>query len=401
MCCSSHGKITAIAGIAMSLGNDNINRIYEEIAESDMLIHPELFTHTNNQLNKAISKAFGDISITDYNYPMVQEFRRNMARFSTYKSAEQTKLLGSELKERAPEIDKLYNTNYLNAEYNHALRSANSAKNWKQYEADKDIYPFLEYMPSTAADPRSDHAQLVGVIKPVDDSFWDTWMPPSDWNCQCWVQQVESDKGAVEPPADLKPPPALMRNNPGKSHKIFTDKHPMISKFQHDYPDKIEELLKWEASGFAGKPIEDITFWQSNLKTKGFAVAFDYEAMKEVPKHRETVDYLSNKGNAVHLIGRANTHKNVDGKVNGLFSEFKKVSSVTSVHNQLRDANQKALFYDFADVYLYSLTKLSTVTTGINRRLHRCKHIHNVYVIHKDKMFLYDKNTKGLIEINP
>lgn len=393
MCCSSHGKITAIAGIAMSLGNDNINRIYEEIAESDMLIHPELFTHTNNQLNKAISKAFGDISITDYNYPMVQEFRRNMARFSAYKSAEQTKLLGSELKERAPEIDKLYNTNYLNAEYNHALRSANSAKNWKQYEADKDIYPFLEYMPSTAADPRSDHAQLVGVIKPVDDSFWDTWMPPSDWNCQCWVQQVESDKGAVEPPADLKPPPALMRNNPGKSHKIFTDKHPMISKFQHDYPDKIEELLKWEACGFAGKPIKDITFWQSNLKTKGFAVAFDREAMKEVPKHRETVDYLTNTGNAVHLIGES-----VDSKVNGKFAEFKKPMSINGVDKRLRKANEQAASYKHADVYIYTDLKLKDVEAGIDMRIHRCPFIHNVYVIRKNKMYIY---AKGLTEVNP
>jgi hypothetical protein len=385
----------------MSLGNDNINRIYEEIAESGMLIHPELFAYTNNQLNKAITKAFGDISITDDNYPILQEFRRNMARFSTYKSADQTKLLGSELKERAPEIDKIYNTNYLNAEYNHALRSANSAINWKRFEADKDIYPFLEYMPSTAADPRSDHAQLIGVIKPVDDSFWDTWMPPSDWNCQCWVQQVESDKGAVEPPADLKPPPALMRNNPGKSHKIFTDRHPMIAKFQHDYPDKIEELLKWEACGFAGKPIENITFWQSSLKTKGFAVAFDYKAMKEVPKHKDTINYLANEGKAIHLIGDVTSHKNVDAKVNGMFSEFKRVSSVTSVDTLLREANKKARYYKLSDVYLYATSSLDVVRKGIHGRIHRCRHVHNLYVIKENKMYLYNKNTKGLTEVNP
>lgn len=93
-----------------------------------------------------------------------------------------------------------------------------------------DLYPYLEYMPSTAGTPRSEHKKLYGVIKALDDPFWDTWLPPADWGCKCSVQQRRSDKGTNQPPEEIKLPPQAMRNNPGKDGQIFTNKHPMISR---------------------------------------------------------------------------------------------------------------------------------------------------------------------------
>ncbi|NLN95856.1 MAG: head morphogenesis protein, partial [Bacteroidales bacterium] len=62
-----------------------------------------------------------------------------------------------------------------------------------------------------AAEPRNDHQRLYGVVKPVDDPFWDTWLPPSDWGCRCSVKQVRDDDNAKEVPKDIKLPPAYMR----------------------------------------------------------------------------------------------------------------------------------------------------------------------------------------------
>ena len=39
---------------------------------------------------------------------------------------------------------------------------------------------------------RASHAKLNKIILPVEHSFWDTYMPPNDWNCRCNVRQLAS-----------------------------------------------------------------------------------------------------------------------------------------------------------------------------------------------------------------
>ncbi|NCU36120.1 hypothetical protein EOM75_08930 [Candidatus Falkowbacteria bacterium] len=132
-----------------------------------------------------------------------------------------------------------------------------------------DLYPYLEYMPSTAGTPRSEHKKLYGVIKALDDPFWDTWLPPADWGCKCSVQQRRSDKGTNQPPEEIKLPPQAMRNNPGKDGQIFTNKHPMISrvgkkerKLIEDETGKLEnrirreDALKFAKSNIIGKKLK-------------------------------------------------------------------------------------------------------------------------------------------------
>lgn len=220
--------------------DDKLQQIAADIAgDAGMIIHPDIFDHTNKTLQKAISQVYGDVDADDF----INKLKGNITRFSAYKSAWETEHIRNSAAELLPAINGSYNVNWLRTEYEHAVRSTRAAKNWQQYESDKDLYPYLEYIPSTAAEPRSDHQRLYGVIKKLDDPFWDTWMPPSDWGCRCSVEQVRSDSGATEPPEDLKLPPATMRNNTGKDGTIFTDKHPMISKVGKPVRDKIEEFI--------------------------------------------------------------------------------------------------------------------------------------------------------------
>lgn len=173
---------------------------------------------------------FGDLKYNDPDFDLLQRLKANADRFAGYKSAWQTAHIRKVEPGQMPAINSSYNVNWMRTEYVHTVRSARAVKNWQAIEQDKDLYPFLEYMPSTAAEPRNEHQRLYGVIKPVDDHFWNTWMPPSDWGCRCSVKQVRSNEGGKEPPTDIKLPPATMRNNPGKSGQIFTDDHPMIAK---------------------------------------------------------------------------------------------------------------------------------------------------------------------------
>lgn len=208
-----------------------LQQIYHDIASNpNLVIHKDLFTYTRSQLHKGIDQVFGDPKPTDRDFNLVQQLKANADRFSGYKSAWQTAHMRNAEPAQLAAINSRYNVAWMRTEYTHTVRSARAAYNWQGIKDDQDIYPYLEYMPSTAAEPRNEHKRLYGVIKPVDDPFWDTWMPPADWGCRCSVKQVRSDARAKEPPADIKLPPATMRNNPGKSGQIFTDEHPMIKK---------------------------------------------------------------------------------------------------------------------------------------------------------------------------
>lgn len=214
-----------------------LEQIYTDIATNPgLVIQKDLFTYTRSQLHQGISQVFGDVEPGDEAFDLVQRLRANADRFSGYKSAWQTAHIrnidpGAELAEaQLSAINSRYNVNWMRTEYVHTVRSARAASNWQDITRDADLYPYLEYMPSTAAEPRGEHKRLYGVIKPINDPFWDTWMPPADWGCRCSVKQMRSDEGAKQPPTDIKLPPATMRNNPGKSGQIFTDQHPMIAK---------------------------------------------------------------------------------------------------------------------------------------------------------------------------
>lgn len=170
--------------------------------------------------------------------------KQNLSRFAGVKSAWQTKHLKDAKPQQRPAIDNTYNNNWMRTEYVHTVRSARAAKNWQRYEADKDLYPYLEYTPSTAAEPRNEHKRLYGVTKPLDDPFWDMWMPPSDWGCKCGVQQRRNDANATEPPKDIKKPPAAMRNNPGKTGEIITAGHPMFKKMGKNTTQNVTKETK-------------------------------------------------------------------------------------------------------------------------------------------------------------
>lgn len=89
-------------------------------------------------------------------------------------------------------IDDTYNRNYLRAEYNFAMNSAEMAARWEEFEKDEDEY-YLQYRTAGDDNVRPEHAALRGVTLPRSDKFWKTYYPPNGWNCRCTVVQVLRD----------------------------------------------------------------------------------------------------------------------------------------------------------------------------------------------------------------
>lgn len=131
-------------------------------------------------------------------------------------------------------IDEKYNGNYLRAEYNFVVSSAEMAARWEGFIEDGDRY-HLQYRTANDGKVRPEHAAMHGITLPPSDSFWEEFYPPNGWNCRCTVIQVRKSKhpatdheeamalGELATGRDSK---GIFRFNPGKEGKSVPDYNP-------------------------------------------------------------------------------------------------------------------------------------------------------------------------------
>lgn len=213
------------------LFQEALNEVYDN-AKNEIeqpIVSKPLFTITNTAINTGIDEEF-DPEFGKTNKEFINEFRKNNAVFSAFKNHKQTediiKLLTDDkgelisfrkFRKLALQLSKDYNEVWLQTEYNTAVKAARSAANYIKMMEAKDIYPNLEYIKTTASHPRELHLEWVGTILPIDHPWWQTHMPPSDWNCSCSVRQTDKDVTEV-PEGDGNP---IFRNNPGQTAEFI------------------------------------------------------------------------------------------------------------------------------------------------------------------------------------
>lgn len=165
----------------------------------------------------------------------------------------------AEFQKEYSKVDAKYNLQYLNAEYNLAQRQARAAEQWQDFERDKEVYPNLQYMASRSADPRQAHKEYYGLIKSIDDPFWDWALPPMDWGCKCWVQQTR-DTASVEVKERVNPPQGIA-GNAGKTGKVFTPGHEYVATVpkaqkevvQDSFMALFDKAYRKEVSAYVGE----------------------------------------------------------------------------------------------------------------------------------------------------
>ncbi|MBQ8705619.1 MAG: minor capsid protein [Paludibacteraceae bacterium] len=139
-----------------------------------------------------------------------------------------------EFKDDVKQINSKYNTNYLYAEYKHAVGTSQMAAKWVDIEADGDRYD-LQYRTAGDDKVRPDHAALDGITLPPSDPFWSKYYPPNGWGCRCTAVQVRVGKYQRSNPADAmqagdtateEAKQKMFRYNSGKTMQLFPPKHP-------------------------------------------------------------------------------------------------------------------------------------------------------------------------------
>lgn len=127
----------------------------------------------------------------------------------------------NEFSQLAKSINRQYNVNYLQAEYQTARTAAQMAEKWERIQETKHLFPNLKYRTVGDSRVRKDHEKLNGIIRPIDDAFWDRHYPPLDWRCRCDAVPTAEEENQYDE-KDL--PPVQFKGNVGKDKEIFTKK---------------------------------------------------------------------------------------------------------------------------------------------------------------------------------
>ena len=141
---------------------------------------------------------------------------------------------------------------WLRTEYDTAVIRAHQAADWLEFEANKDIFPNLQWMPTTSVAPESSHQVFWSkpVILPVDDPFWSEHRPGDRWNCKCSLDATDADVQRLDPQERkeaAKPEHQAQRGLEGNpAYKgLITDKHPY-------YPESCAKCPFYSSKGIKG-----------------------------------------------------------------------------------------------------------------------------------------------------
>jgi SPP1 gp7 family putative phage head morphogenesis protein len=227
---------------------DNIIRKLwnREITAGD--VDPDLWKLVSEELFAGVEEGFGTTlkAAKGLDASMLNALRENVYVFSGFKNYQMLRQASdllvdvngaarsfTDFRNEVLKLNNEYNVDWLRAEYNHAIGSSRMAEKWNGFEKRKETLPLLEYLTAGDSRVRQSHAKLNRIILPVDHPFWNTYMPPNDWNCRCNVRSLaDGDQTILK--ADQYPElKDDFKFNPGKDRVIFPKSHPY-----YDVPDK-------------------------------------------------------------------------------------------------------------------------------------------------------------------
>ena len=240
-----------------------INNIYAGSVNASRL-PVDLYETILNRLTDAVFRGFGG-TIEDFKDEaarklLLEYYVHNIAIFSGAKTFQQVKDMSNlvfdanGMKRDFNEFRKIitgdgfhkgifnvYNDAWLRTEYDTAFGTAQMGAEWISIQEDKDVFPYLKYVTAKDERVRHSHAEFDGVVRPVDDPFWDTHTPLNGFNCRCRLIQLNEDDDVFTVTPDekikkLSPPDSdLFAFNPGKNTYIFDEKHPYTANVPEKY----------------------------------------------------------------------------------------------------------------------------------------------------------------------
>lgn len=258
---------TANAFIYAATWDNAIERLANQIYNGEVKpqdLDRDLVLKNYAAFNKAAQAGYGS---EYYKADKGRTIRENLLKYAgakSYNLMQQLEALKADSKDKsdfttkAKKLVNLHNATYLDTEKQFVSRSAAVAREWQQFEDDKDIYPNLMFRTMMDDIVRDEHQKLDGIVKAVDDPFWNTHTPPLGHRCRCTVEQTLSPATDKENTPKIKVAKEFAHTP--KNGEIFTKENPYtksVTKTDNEEvkreTERIKEYIPYSRSIKVGK----------------------------------------------------------------------------------------------------------------------------------------------------
>lgn len=211
-------------------------QIYKDTWDLDTLVQSDVLKETQAIFTKAVDQ--GTPPSTPHRTAFKHQLTTSTDVFSAFRVHTQAQHMASlmvdaqgnllafdDWAERVQPYVNHQNRAWLRTEFDTAAIRAHNEADWQRFREDADVYPYLEWIPSTSDKPGEDHKVFWGTILPVSDPFWKEHHPGDRWNCKCSLQQTDRTPTRAPNVTDTKSAaqPGLT-SQPG-SGEIFSSDH--------------------------------------------------------------------------------------------------------------------------------------------------------------------------------
>ena len=363
-------------------------------------IDPDLFRQTLETLDESVSQAFG--LRTEWgkeDRAFIDELRHNNAVFAAFKAHREQNdlaalLLDNEGKPRSfdafrkasePVIGQ-YNVNWLQTEYTAAIRNARTARRFRAFQKDADLFPNLRWLKSRAAEPRFSHRQYYNTIRRIDDPWWSTHYPGCVWNCQCDIEQTTDPithvgdtpampgKPSTRPGSEGEVRAPGLSQNPAISKSLFSQDHPYFTAAYPGAKEAVERMVGTANEHYTTIPTEH-----------GQVRVHDGHGKGERQENIRVASYFANKyGYKIDLLDNPDGVKSADSYNQSLdrFEEYKvnrkENPTKSSIDNLLRKAKDQA---DHIVLWIDSDISLGDLRDAMIGRVIRSESIKTVTIV--------------------
>lgn len=317
----------------------------------------DLFNLTLNDLAKGFNSSFqapGSLNFDTPDYNFLTSVNQNLYRFAGAKSYQELSDLSAlltgpdgkvvdfqafrasvdEYRAKALGIDEQYNKSWLYTEYNNAVNSGLAAKRWKEFEETADLFPNLEYRTAGDSNVRASHQLLNGIIKPINDPFWDKYYPPNDWGCRCRCRPTSDGPTPPSGGAGGVDIPELFDNNVGKTGLIYNESHPYFTSSGISKSKTFATVRQFQTSDHYDAQLPKYKQLAAKYKTLSpinEAGGSIHQEAGFVPQamHLDIARKLSNTGSSVVLLRQDEAR--ATALVQGLKSNFVKAAAASDI----------------------------------------------------------------------
>lgn len=280
---------------------------------------PEIFAKTSEQLKSAMFDGYGatfsEVDASGKDFEMLNNLERNVYQFSAAKNYQElqqlTQLLTDEsgqlrpfndFRAEAEKVFKSFNEDYLSTEYGTAVNSAMQASRWADYTKNSKAMPYLRYVTAGDSRVRDSHKSLDGVIKRIDDVFWNSYYPPNGYNCRCTTTQTGQSKETAESAITYPSVNPMFKTNLAKQGLIFPKDHPYYNDIPKDAirralsyipPENAFRTIKFEGTTLQEHALIDDTadVIHKNRQCAKILIDNGYRNVKLLPKiHQKDIE---------------------------------------------------------------------------------------------------------------